>query len=279
MPRERAALVESLMLGQGALAVSLTDVADTPLWEPDVGETPLWDEVTISGLFPGDTDTRLVGRALELAPGVHVAWSPMADRAWERAWMDRFRPMRFGQRLWIVPSGMECPDEEAIQLHLDPGLAFGSGTHPTTRLCLQWLGEAPLQGASVLDFGCGSGVLGIAAALCGADRVNCVDRDPQAVLATQDNAGRNQVGSRLFASQGEVPPTGSFDLVIANILSGILVRLAGPLQAAVRPGGRLLLSGILEEQATEVVAAFLPRVDLQCLASEDHWVLLGGVAA
>jgi len=275
VPREHAALVESLMLGQGALAVALTDVADTPILEPGLDETPLWPQVTLCGLFPLDTDTTLVTAALQLAPVAAVDWTPLAEQAWERAWMDRFQPMRFGQRLWIVPTGMHCPIENALELRLDPGLAFGTGTHPTTRLCLNWLDGAELAGWQVLDFGCGSGVLGIAAALCGAARVVGVDYDPQAVQASLDNAARNAVGDRMQAHQGDTPPEGLFDLVLANILAGVLVRLAKPLQAALRPGGQILLAGILEHQAQEVIAAFAPGLALRQLGSDEGWVLLG----
>jgi ribosomal protein L11 methyltransferase len=277
--REHAGLVESLMHGQGALAVSLTDVADTPIWEPGLDETPLWAEVTVTGLFAAGTDTAVVSAALSLAPGIDgpaaVQWLELADRAWERAWLDRFAPMAFGARLWIVPTGMECPDPQAIQLHLDPGLAFGTGTHPTTRLCLEWIEGADLAGKTVLDFGCGSGVLGIAAALCGAAQVLCVDYDPQAIEATRDNAARNGVADRLDAVCADTPPAGTFDVVLSNILAGILVRLADPLQAAGGAGAAMALAGILDEQAGQVVAAF-PRLHQSQRRSHEGWVLISG---
>jgi ribosomal protein L11 methyltransferase len=170
---------------------------------------------------------------------------------------------------------MECPDPQAIQLHLDPGLAFGTGTHPTTRLCLEWIEGADLAGKTVLDFGCGSGVLGIAAALCGAAQVLCVDYDPQAFEATRDNAARNGVADRLDAVCADTPPAGTFDVVLSNILAGILVRLADPLQAAGGAGAAMALAGILDEQAGQVVAAF-PRLRQPQRRSHEGWVLISG---
>lgn len=278
--REFAELAEQFLLGQGALAVTLTDTGDASIWEPRVGETPLWQEVTVTGLFPAQTDTAALAAALSLLPGVGAAGqvdiSGLPGRDWERAWMDRFRPMQFGERLWIVPTGMQCPQDDAVQLHLDPGLAFGTGTHPTTRLCLEWLEAQAFDGASVLDFGCGSGVLGIAAALCGATRVLCVDNDPQAITATRENASRNGVAGRVEALRADSPPAGQWDMVVSNILAGILVDLAAPLQAAVREGGRLALTGILAEQADAVRAAYGDRFPHLQARSEGQWVLLAG---
>jgi ribosomal protein L11 methyltransferase len=278
VPREQAPLLESLLRSQGALAVSLTDVADTPILEPGVGETPLWAEVTVTGLFHAGIDRTPVDAAMALLTSESPTWEAVPDRAWERAWMDRFAPMRFGQCLWIVPTGMDCPEPDAVQLHLDPGLAFGTGTHPTTRLCLEWIDGAELAGRTVLDFGCGSGVLGIAAALLDAAPVRCVDYDEQAVTATRENALRNAVESSVTASRGDSPPALGADVVLANILAGVLIRLAKPLQEACRPGGTIVLSGILVEQADEVAAAFdrCPGMERR---HHDGWVLLVGQRA
>ena len=281
LERRHVPLAEDLMHAQGALAVTLTDHGDTPLWEPGVGETPLWDVVRLTGLFDPRIDRDRLLAALALLPVVaEPETNDLEDQPWERAWMDRFVPMRFGSGLWIVPTGSEPPDPEAVQLHLDPGVAFGTGTHETTHLCLEWLDGADLAGRSVLDFGCGSGILGVAAALLGAERVMCVDYDPQAVWATQQNAERNGVTERVLAAQGDRPPAGRWDVVLANILAGILERLAGELVAAVEPGGTLVLTGILQEQAEQVQGTFRRAgLPLDLTATRGDWVLLTGQQA
>jgi ribosomal protein L11 methyltransferase len=277
--RRHVALAEDLMLTQGAQAVTLTDHGDTPLWEPPVGETPLWAVVRLTGLFDPAIDRERLLAALALLPlAAEPETNELQDQPWERAWMDRFVPMRFGSGLWIIPTGAEPPDPGATLLHLDPGLAFGTGTHATTHLCLAWLDGAELADRSVLDFGCGSGVLGIAAALLGADRVACVDYDPQAVWATEQNAERNGVADRVTAAEGDRPPEGRWDLVVANILAGILERLATELVGAVEPGGTLVLTGILREQADRVRETFRDAgIPLEPAAARSDWVLLTGV--
>ena len=279
LERRHVALAEDLMLGQGALAVTLTDHGDTPLWEPPVGETPLWEVVRLTGLFDPRIDRVRLLASLALLPVVaEPETNDLEDQPWERAWMDRFVPMRFGERLWIIPTGMEPPDPDATLLHLDPGVAFGTGTHDTTHLCLEWLDGTDLEDRSVLDFGCGSGVLGIAAVLLGATHVTAVDYDPQAVWATEQNAERNGLSERVHAAQGDCPPAGRWDVVLANILAGILERLAAELVASVKKGGTLVLTGILREQADRVRETFsqagLPLN--QCVARGD-WVLLSGI--
>lgn len=276
LERRLVPLAEDLMVAQGAQAVTLKDHGDTPLWEPGVGETPLWDEVRLTGLFDPALDRQRVLAALSLLPlAAPPEASELAGRPWERAWMDRFVPMRFGERLWIVPSDAKPPDPEGTLLYLDPGVAFGTGTHATTRLCLEWLDAAPPSGLDVLDFGCGSGVLGIAAALLGAATVRCIDHDPQAVWATERNAERNGVADRVHAVEGDQPAGPPADLVIANILAGILIRLADPLGATVRPGGTLLLTGILADQAEAVLAAFSgARLRPKVVGRLEDWVLI-----
>lgn len=280
LERRHVSLAEELMLAQGALAVTLTDHGDTPLWEPGVGETPLWEAVRLTGLFDPAIDREKLLATLALLPVVdEPTTNDLEDQPWERAWMDRFVPMRFGRSLWIIPSGTEPPDPDGTLLHLDPGVAFGTGTHGTTRLCLAWIDGQPLTGATLLDFGCGSGVLGIAAALKGAASVRCVDYDPQAVWATEQNALRNGVQDRVSAELGDRPPEGAFDVVVANILAGILVTLAEGIAGAVRPGGRLVLTGILKEQAAKVIEAFAPfGAALEVVAEDGDWVLLTGTA-
>lgn len=263
----------------GALAVTLEDEADHPVLEPDPGTTPLWPVVQLRGLFDADADRELLVTALAGLPGEgrpeRVRWREVGDRDWVRAWMDRFEPMRFGRRLWIVPGGMSIPaDPGNVELHLDPGLAFGTGTHPTTALCLEWLDACPAVTGTVVDYGCGSGVLGIAAALLGAERVVCVDNDPQALEATAANARRNGVEGRIRCHAPTDFAEAAADLVLANILAAPLVRLAPVLAGCARPGAPIVLSGILEEQAEEVAAAYDPFCQRAEIAVKDGWTRL-----
>lgn len=290
LERRHAELAEQLLLAQGALAVTLSEGSDTPMWEPEPGSPSLWEEVRLSGLFSDDVDRDCLSAALRLLPLAHgPELREVAGQAWERAWMERFKPMRFGRSLWIIPSGYAPPDPAGQLLHLDPGLAFGTGSHDTTRLCLEWLDDLPVDGLDVVDLGCGSGVLGIAAAIKGARRVLCIDNDPQAIEATVDNARRNDVAARITATvQPDMPPAGA-DVLMANILAGTLVALAPAVAAALRPGGLLALCGVLAEQEEQVQAAYAPafgRLHRRALnhgdrppsagAEAEHWILLSG---
>jgi ribosomal protein L11 methyltransferase len=267
----------------GAVAVTLLDAADQPIYEPGPGETPLWRNLTMQALFPGDSDEAGIVFGLSaLQPGldmrrVHV--QRIEDQDWERAWMDDFKPMRFGARLWIVPTTHELPDEAsgagAAVIRLDPGLAFGTGTHATTALCLEWLDGQTLDGQRVLDFGCGSGVLAIAAAHLGAARVVATDNDPQALTATADNATANAVQGTVDIVPSESwSPAGDNEVVVANILANTLIELAPRLVAAMAPGGRIALSGILPEQADQVTAAYAALGVALERRDRDGWVLL-----
>ena len=277
VPRERAPLVESLLSGQGAQSVTLQDDGDHPVLEPGVAETPLWPRIRVQALFSGDANLESLQRVLALVPGLErpqqVTFETLDDRDWERAWLDRFRPMRFGRRLWIVPGGQDAPEPDAVNLHLDPGLAFGTGTHPTTRLCLGWLDGWPLEGREVLDYGCGSGVLGIAAVLLGATRATCVDHDPQALSATRENADRNGVAARVRALAPMDDGIDPADVVLANILAAPLIELAPRLQALLLPGGALVLSGILAHQANDVAAAYAELGEPE-RCEDDGWTRL-----
>ncbi|NNK98594.1 MAG: 50S ribosomal protein L11 methyltransferase [Xanthomonadales bacterium] len=278
--RQNAPLVESLLQNEPVLALTLTDDADDPVLEPGVGETPLWPSVCVTALFSGDTAVEPLAQLLSLVPGVdrpqHVTFRKFADQQWERTWLDRFQPMQFGAGLWIVPGESDAPASATHVLRLDPGLAFGTGTHPTTRLCLEWIDKHDFTGQRVIDYGCGSGVLGIAAAIKGAASVVCVDNDPQALTATNDNAERNSAQDVISSMRPGEFSTQRADVVLANILAAPLVELAPRLAAAVGAGGALVLSGILEEQAEEVRAAYLadfPGMEKRVL---DGWVLLTG---
>jgi len=283
--RQHAALVENLLQNEPVLALTLTDDADDPVLEPGVGETPLWPSVCVTALFNGDTDAAPLAQMLSLVPGVdrpqQVNFRKFEDQQWERVWLDRFQPMQFGSGLWIVPGDGDAPAAAEHVIRLDPGLAFGTGTHPTTRLCLQWIDGHDFADQKVVDFGCGSGVLGIAAAIKGAAEVICVDNDPQALTATRDNAARNDVADKLVVLAPEqFKPArmaeGGVDVVLANILAGPLVDLAPVLLESIGPGGALALSGILEEQADEVAAAYSAELVSVQKTVIDGWVLLTG---
>jgi ribosomal protein L11 methyltransferase len=278
--RQHAPLVETLLQNEPVLALTMTDDADDPVLEPGVGETPLWPSVCVTALFDGETPVEPLTRILSLVPGVdwphQVNFRKFENQQWERVWMDRFKPMRFGRDLWIVPGDSEAPAQALHVLKLDPGLAFGTGTHPTTRLCLEWIDGHDFSGETVVDYGCGSGVLGIAAAIKGAARVICIDNDPQALLATRDNATRNGVFQTIECLAPEQFGPQTADVVLANILAGPLIELAPRLGATLRAGGSLALSGILEGQAQEVADAYAAAVPGLEKKIVDGWVLLQG---
>lgn len=283
--RQHAALVENLLQNEPVLALTLTDDADDPVLEPGVGETPLWPSVCVTALFSGETDAAPLAQMLSLVPGVdrpqQVNFRKFEDQQWERVWLDRFQPMQFGSGLWIVPGDGDAPTAAEHVIRLDPGLAFGTGTHPTTRLCLQWIDGHDFSDQKVVDFGCGSGVLGIAAAIKGAAEVICVDNDPQALTATRDNAARNEVADKLVVLAPEqfkpaMVDNDGADVVLANILAGPLVDLASVLLESIGPGGALALSGILEEQADEVATAYSAELTNIQKTVIDGWVLLTG---
>lgn len=276
--RGHAPLVESLLQDQGVLALTLTDDADDPVLEPGVGETPLWPSVRVTALFDATTPVEPLARMLSLVPGVErpqqVSFQVLEDCQWERLWLERFRPMQFGQGLWVVPGEQQAPEAAEHVLRLDPGLAFGTGTHPTTRLCLEWMDSHDFLGQTVVDYGCGSGVLGIVAAIKGAAHIVCIDNDPQALLATRDNADRNQVKQWLQVLGPENFTAVAADVVLANILAGPLIELAPTLLSSLKPGGILVLSGMLEEQAEEVAAAYQEHTEQLSLATDAGWLRL-----
>jgi len=277
--RETVPAAEDVLESLGALSVTLQDDADVPVLEPGPGSTPLWPVVQVRGLFEDTADRAAIIGGLQQLPGAdrpgQVEWREVGDQDWERAWMDRFEPMRFGRRLWVVPSGMAIPPApQQVEIRLDPGLAFGTGTHPTTALCLAWLDGQDLAGKRVVDYGCGSGILGIAAALLGAARVDCVDNDPQALESTAANAARNGVGRRISCWLPERFAGDPADVLLANILAGPLVRLAPRLAGCTRPGGAIVLSGLLAEQVDEVAAAYRLYCTNIGSALQDGWARL-----
>ena len=278
---DQAGALEDQLLELGAVSVTFMDAEDQPIFEPDLGTTPLWSHTHLLALFEADTDADALLAHLRLLRGGELPEHQVErieDQDWERSWMDNFQPMRFGRRLWIVPSWHQAPEPEAVNLLLDPGLAFGTGTHPTTALCLEWLDSQELAGCNVLDFGCGSGILALAALKLGAAEAIGVDNDPQALVATADNAERNGIAPERFTLYlPEQLPQEPADVVVANILAGPLVSLAPQITALVKPGGRLALSGILAEQAEEVRAAYADAFDLDPTAEKDGWVRISGV--
>ncbi len=275
--------VEAALADLGALSVSLADAHDDAIFEPKPGETPLWPEVRLDALFDADADRRGLGLALtELLPWLReeqLAFEHIGDADWTRAWMDSYRPMRFGERLAVYPSGNEVADEDAgrVVVRLDPGLAFGSGTHATTALCLAWLDSLDLAGRRVLDFGCGSGILAVAALKLGAVSAHGIDIDPQALLASASNAEANGVGEHLSLADGSRDTDrAAYDVVVANILAGALVELAPLILAGARPGAPIALSGILEGQQDEVIAAYAAACPDLAVRVQDGWVLVHG---
>ena len=279
VPKSEAEAVEALLEELGALSVTLADAADEPMFEPPLGTTPLWHATRVTGLFPGETDLDSLRSKIDQAlasSSVEVQIETLEDRDWERAWLERFRPMRFGRRLWVCPSGTSPDQPDAVVVQLDPGLAFGTGTHPTTALCLEWLDGADLEGRRVVDFGCGSGILAVAAARLGAARVTAVDHDPQALLATSANARNNGVETLVdIRGSGQTAPEPA-EVVVANILANVLVELAPRLGATVAPSGTLVLSGVLAGQAEEVMAAYAATFDFEAPAHREGWVRLCG---
>lgn len=282
---EQAEALETWLLEAGACAITLTDAEDNPVFEPIRGTTPLWQLTQLTGLYDGAMDIDRLQQALaadwaerfadQPQPQLHV--EILEDKDWIREWMDSFHPLQMGTRLWVVPSWRTAPEPEAVNLILDPGLAFGTGTHPTTALCLQWLDGLDLRNKSLLDFGCGSGILGIAGLLLGADQAWGIDIDPQALQASHSNAERNQIDLARFPVYfPEQAPQVACDVLVANILAGPLIDLAPLLAKQVKNGGLMALSGILAHQAEAVSQAYQPWFDLDPVQERDGWVRITG---
>ncbi|KZY79934.1 ribosomal protein L11 methyltransferase [Oleiphilus sp. HI0069] len=284
-----AEALEEGLLAAGASAVTLEDAQDQPVLEPERGTTPLWEETIVTGLFSADEDQKAI-RAITESVFTNLSdqtfpelrFEILENEDWTRKWIDNFKPIQFGRRLWICPSWHDIPEPNAVNLMLDPGLAFGTGTHPTTALCLKWLdayalNDDGLNNKTVVDFGCGSGILGLAALLLGAKSVVGIDNDPQALLATQDNAKRNEVEAQQFPVYlPEDSPKDQVDLVLANILAQPLHDLRSNIAALVKPKGKLILSGILEHQTAALVHDYEEWFEMDKPQLEDGWVCLTG---
>jgi ribosomal protein L11 methyltransferase len=279
VPRQQCESVEDAMFEAGAITVTFLDAADQPILEPGVGETPLWDQCAVRALFPSTADTDLIAEQLITEILTPLRWELLEDKDWSQEWKKYFKPVKCGERLWICPSWTDAPEPEAINLSLDPGLAFGTGSHPTTHLCLRWLDRQDLTGKIVIDYGCGSGILGIAALLLGAEKVVAIDNDPQALLASRDNAQRNNIADeRLITCLPEAIPTDVMaDVMVANILAAPLIQLAENISQLTHAGGSLCLSGLLQSQIADVSAPYSPYFDFEQPASEDEWAQLGAI--
>ena len=274
-----AETISDALLELGAVSVTMQDLADQPVLEPPPGATPLWHQPRAVGLFEANTDLKHIVEQLKTLSGINIIeWKaePLEDRDWTRAWMDSFKPMRFGSRLWVVPSTYTPPEPEAVNLLLDPGLAFGTGTHPTTAMCLEWLDAHPPRDLQVIDYGCGSGILAIAAVLLGAKTVIGVDNDPQALLASQDNARKNGIANQIQTYLPADTPTAPCELLLANILALPLIDLAEHFAKLTVSQGKIVLSGILAEQAERVLEAYRPYFDIALWKQQQEWVCLAG---
>lgn len=275
------AISDMLMEETGALSVTLLDAKDTPVFEPLPGETRLWGDTDLLALYDAEVDTPSILAQIRdsqlLANDFSYKIEQIEDKDWEREWMDNFHPMKFGERLWICPSWREIPDPNAVNVLLDPGLAFGTGTHPTTALCLQWLDSLDLSGKTVIDFGCGSGILAIAAIKLGAAKVIGIDIDPQALQASRDNAERNGVADKIevYLPQNQ-PENLVADVLVANILAGPLRELSAVIKSLIKPGGLLAMSGVLNTQAEDVATYYRDQLDIDPIIEQEEWCRITG---
>jgi ribosomal protein L11 methyltransferase len=276
-----APLYELLFENLGALSVTLGDAGDQPLLELPPESQQLWHQTRVTALFEGDTDAKqlkhLLSESIKQAEVDRIVWERIEDRIWERVWLEHFKPMRFGRRLWICPDGQSVTDSEGVIVQLDPGLAFGTGTHPTTALCLEWLDTQDLQGKTIIDYGCGSGILAIAALRLGADSALAVDHDPQALQATRENAEKNGVSDRITTQLPDEVSAQPADVLLANILAEPLLQLAEILAGLVKPGGAMALSGILAEQEEALKDRYQPLMDLSPTQQREEWILISGI--
>jgi ribosomal protein L11 methyltransferase len=275
--REHAQAVEDALLQFGALSCTFADAEDQPIHEPAPGTQPLWSLVEITGMFAADAEPELLCRLVHNAVPVidlnQLRSKMLKGRQWERAWMDDYAPIEVSDKLWVVPSFCNPPDPKAVNISIDPGLAFGSGTHATTYLCLQWLSRQPLEGRSVIDYGCGSGILAIAATMLGASRVYAFDIDPQALHATEENAVRNGVGDRIDICRSDRDLPGGVDFIVANILLSPLLELTNRFSTLLTDDGKLGLSGVLAEQVGLLAGAYATRFQHEETEIRDQWAL------
>ena len=272
--------LSDVLMEQGAVSVTLQDMQDQPMLEPAIGTTPMWSQTRAVGLFDANVDLAKIIIQIEQQLRIEITdWKgePLEDKDWVRAWMDDFKPMQFGEKLWVVPSTFEPPQAKAANILLDPGLAFGTGTHPTTSMCLKWLDANPPTDKNIIDFGCGSGILAIGAILLGAKHAEAIDLDPQALIATRDNAEKNHVADKIKTYLPNEFPKQTTPLLLANILASPLIELAPYFAELTTTQGQIVLSGILAEQADDVLAAYQTNFDIQIWKQEGDWVCLAGI--
>lgn len=294
-PREQVSTIEDALINVGAVSVTLQEhilqgEQEKPILEPSLGETPLWDNAQLTGLFAANCNTQQISQLLEqqIRPAPILRWEQLEDKNWEREWMDNYQPIQCADNLWICPSWKTPPNPAATNLLLDPGLAFGTGTHPTTFLCMQWLADQSFDAKTIIDYGCGSGILGIAALLLGAENVSGIDIDPQALIATHDNVERNHLDKERFpvylpkafkkltTTHDHTPSNQQADIVLANILAGPLVELSQTLIEHIKVGGSICLSGILKQQASSVKEAYEKHITFDPIDEKEGWVRLTG---
>jgi ribosomal protein L11 methyltransferase len=266
----------------GAVSVTYMDAEDEPVYEPAIGETKIWTQTQVIAVYELTADPAVIKDQVSgrFQQEVLASWKieTIEDQAWERAWMEHYRPMKFADKLWVCPTGQELREEHTTCLILDPGLAFGTGTHPTTALCLEWLASHDLTGKTVIDYGCGSGILAIAAVLLGAKQAYAVDIDPQALTATIMNSEKNQVQDKIMTFLADQFAAENFkaEVVLANILAKPLVEMAGLISGLVSQNGQLILSGILAEQAEFVVNAYQVHCYMDIAVQQEDWIRLTG---
>ena len=281
IPRQHAEMVETAMLDSGALSCTYQDATDTPIHEPAPGTTPLWPDVIVTGIFAQDTDediaTHLLKSQLSAFTNAEITAEKLQDADWERAWMDDFKPVQVGEKLWVVPTYCDAPDATAVNIALDPGLAFGSGTHPTTQLCLQWLSRVDLQGKRVVDYGCGSGILAVAAAMMGAEEVYAYDIDAQAFQATVENATRNGVADEVTICHSDEDIPANIDVLVANILLAPLLELQSRFSMLLKEEGKLGVSGVLSEQIEALASAYATQFRHSETEIREQWALYTAV--
>jgi ribosomal protein L11 methyltransferase len=278
---DQLAEVEDLMMELGALSISLSDAGDEPIYEPLPGDNPIWPESIVSATFAEDSDPEQIAQLLmaRLPAGLtqSVKHDSFQDRDWQQAYRQHFKPLQCAPSLWIVPSWIEPPDPQATIVQLDPGLAFGTGSHPTTALCLAWLAEQQLENLELIDFGCGSGILAIAAIKLGASRVLAVDIDQQALVACQSNMDMNAItNGQIQVSLPEAMAADRVDLLMANILSGPLVELSSRFADLVKPDGKIVLSGILISQLQDIQSTYREFFELSPARVDGDWACIDG---
>ena len=265
---------------QGAVSVTYMDANDEPVYEPAIGETKIWSQTEVIALFELNVEPTLIKKQVDIVfkNFLLTDWQceEIADQEWERAWMEFYKPMKFSNKLWVCPTGQEQYENGTVCLTMDPGLAFGTGTHATTALCLEWLANNDLNGKTIIDYGCGSGILAIAAVLLGGEHAHAIDIDPQAITATQDNATKNNVQNKVLGYLSEKFEPIPADIVIANILAKPLIELADLITKLVAPKGQLILSGILQEQAESVILAYQELIVFEKPALQEDWIRLVG---